>query len=737
MPMDGMPGVPQAHAIASRLPPVPVEDPNAPHVLIPSALRLTRSQEQDMIDHVIARKDTLASELGLRDFTTPNWHVQAFDDQGQFRRRYLDVRFMAMMAYAMRYEWRSEVLGGIFKESNLHVPITRRIIQQIVARMLNYFLGSDPYFAAYDVSIEDKDLAERLERWLRHILDSENDTKSILSAIIERILVCGECPVALSYERQVSYYQTNEEVLMGADGQPVYGADRDYIIRGQDTWVVASVPQTDPATQQPVLGPDGAPIMQPDPMGSMVLKRDSVTPKPDTENYVMQSIWRETVVNEGPRATVLMPHDFLYPLNCEDIEKADCTIHIYDEPLIKLIHKILTLPDATPEEMIAYVSKLNARLSPESNHNPAAANNKGRADLNEPLDGTGQDRQQEPIINWWRVCLSFDPLQSGNVSNIMLIMTPTGLPLYYDYVENVTPDKKRPYRLPRVNPIPGRSHGMGLVEIYENLQTNADLIFNRWNFGLSRSGTVIAFQPENTMEGDENMDLEINGGETLHLKPGKTLAETIQKLDLLDARGIPLREMLDYFQQLSMNMSGVTSTNDAQTAGLDTSKTATGVRNLEKTGQELTDKIVADLRPGLKDILKALMLLAAANINSPKVFRYFNGDLGVLATITPDEVQDLTLDVELELTKYRGEQDLQQNSQAVQAVSAFYALPANIQQAAAPMYRNILKLCGQKDADQIIQPMVMPMAPAGAAAPPGAQTPPAPAAPPQPPEPAI
>lgn len=744
--LHGMPAsMPQAHALFQNLPPVQPESATEPLVLIPSALKLTREQEDALIEFIRQRKDTLASELGLRDFTTPNWHVQAFDDQGQFRRRFLDVRFMAMMAYQQKYEWRPEVLGGIFQDSNLHVPLTRRILQQVIARLITYFLGSDPYFAVYDVNQDNKDLSDRLDRYLRHVLDQENDTKSVLASIIERILVCGECPVFLNYGKNVTYYQASKSILVDESGKPIFAiGNKDYIIEKEDVWIPAQVPVIDQTTQQPALDPlTQAPIMQEDPSGAMVLKRDGVTPRPANETYQTEIIWRRSVTEEGPRAEVLMPHDFLFPLNHENIETADCLIHIYDEPLINLVHKITTLPNATPDEMLSYVAKLHARLLPVASPDPSAATNKGRADLNEPINGTGQNRN-EPILNWYRACVRFDALGTGNMGNILVIMTSTGVPLYYDYVENITPDRKRPYRLPRVNPIPGRAHGMGLVEIFEHLQINADLMFNRWNFGLSRSGSVIAFQPENTVEGDANADLDINGGETLHLKPGKTLAETIQQVGLTDVRGMPIREMLEFIMQIAMNMSGVTNTNDAQTAGLDTMKTATGVRNLEKTGQELTDKLVSDVRPGIKDILKGLMMLAAANLTSPRVFRYFEGAMGVLTTITPDMVQDLTLMVELELTKYRGEQDLQQNSQAIGAATQFYGLPPQVQMVTAPMYRQILKINGQKNADQIIQPMAMPMMPPqGAPGQPPPQPAPSPGSTPQipptpqPPQPSI
>jgi hypothetical protein len=707
--------VPQALTLASKLPPMPESDPTKPRVLIPSALSksMTREQEDAMINHAKRRQDELGNELGLRQFDSPNWFSTAYDESGVFRRRHLDTRHMAIMGYEMRFEWRPSVLGGIFTDSNLHIPMTRRILQQVIARMINYYLGTDPYFAAYDVGIEDKDFADRLERWLRHELDAENDTKSTLASIIERVLICGDCPVALSYNERVSYYQSEKPILIGPDGEPVLAMDGDYIIQGQDQFIEQQMPVMDPATGQPAIDPvTGAPVMQP--TGIMVLKRDGQTRMPDAEKYETRIIWRRTIVESGAQAEVLMPHDFLYPLNCKNLDAADCLVHFYDEPLINLIHRILTVGNLPPDQVMEYVGKLAQQLIAYSGTTPEAAVNKSRADLNEPLDSNGADRQ-EPQINWSRFCLWYDALNTGNQGNILLIMTRNGeIPLFYDYVENITPDKRRPYRLPTINKIPGRAHGMGLVEIFEPIQTEVDLLFNRWQFSLSRSGKVIAWQPENTTEGEDNPNLDINGGECLHLKPGKTLAETVQTVDIYDTKGQPLREMIEFLMQIAMNMSGIANVNDGQALGLDTTKLATGVRNLEKSGQEITDKLVADLRGGMKDILRSLMLLCAANLQSPKTFRFFNGDVGQLATISPDEVKNITLDVDLELTKYRGEQQLQQNSQAANAAQMYYQQQnPEVQNRLAPLFRDILKANGVKNPNDVIAPLTMAFPPVG------------------------
>jgi hypothetical protein len=381
---------------------------------------------------------------------------------------------------------------------------------------------------------------------------------------------------------------------------------------------------------------------------------------------------------------------------------------------------------------MTYVANLTHRLLTVSTPEARAAAGQGRADLNEPLDSTGSDKH-EPQVNWSRFCLWYDCLQTGNQGNILLIMTRDGtVPLFYDYIENITPDKRRPYRLPTINKIPGRCHGQGLAELFEPLQTNIDLLFNRWQFSMSRSGKIIAWQPENTTEGDADPDLELNGGETLHLKPGKTLAETVQQVDIYDTKGQPLREMIEFLMQIAMNMSGVSNVNDGQALGLDTTKLATGVRNLEKSGQELTDKMVADLRNGIRDVLKSLMLLAAANLQTAKTFRFFNGDLGSLGSISPDEVKNLTLDVDLQLTKYRGEQELMQNNQARQAGMEFYTAvpPGEPQNNLAPLFRQALKTYGIKNVDDIIRPLMAMVPPPDAPPAPGAN--PAPTEQPQP-----
>jgi hypothetical protein len=678
---------PQAHRLAAKLPPLAPEQADKPRVLIEGSLILTREQEDRLLAHVQQRKSKLAGDLGLRDFSSQDWYRQGLTNSGRHERKHLDTQYMALLTYAMKFDWRPSILGGIFAESNLHVPVTRRILQQQIARLIAYFTGTDPYYSAYDVGSEDKALSEKLDRWIRHTLDSDNNTRADIDAGLERAAITSGAFFALSYQKKYSYYQRKASVLIGADGAPyVSTVDGDFILEKEDSFIA-----------KPATGAPGTPT------GEMVLKRDGITPYPGQDLYEEQIIWRRTLVKEGPKADLLQPADFLYPLDAATLDEADILWHRTSEPLINLVHRFGQVDGLGPEDTMQRVALMLERLLPGSNRNPDAAAKQGRADLSEGMASLGTD-DQEPQLNIGRFCLHYDANEDGNMEDILLIATEEGYPIAYDYVANFTPDARRPYRCLRINPVAGRIHGQGNVEVFESLQTDADLVFNRWNFSQSSSGRVTLWRPHNTVEGDADPALKLNNGGTYTPKPGKTDAEILSYVALPDLKGMDLKTMLEFIMQIALNMSGVTNVNDAGMVGMDTAKLATGVRNLEASGSELFGKFISDLMPDVRDLVRSLGQLAIAHLDSPRVFKFFNGDVSLFAEITPEEVRDMSLNVDLEMTKYRGQQEAAQAQSAAVAAQQFYMLPPLVQQRLTSLYRQQLKSYQIKDAEEIIVP---------------------------------
>ena len=125
---------------------------------------------------------------------------------------------------------------------------------------------------------------------------------------------------------------------------------------------------------------------------------------------------------------------------------------------------------------------------------------------------------------------------------------------------------------------------------------------------------------------------------------------------------------------------------------------------------------LSHLEPGCRSALKKFLKLLFARMDKAETFQFFEGNVGLELTLSPEEVASIEMDVTMEMTRYRGEQQLQSYTQAAQRVAQFYASPPEIQERIAPLYTQMLKALQINSADEIIAPLApSPMDPAAAA----------------------
>jgi hypothetical protein len=168
--------------------------------------------------------------------------------------------------------------------------------------------------------------------------------------------------------------------------------------------------------------------------------------------------------------------------------------------------------------------------------------------------------------------------------------------------------------------------------------------------------------------------------------------------------------------QMATNMSGVTTVNDASMAGLDMGKLATGVCNIEQSGQELNGAWINQIRPAVEELMRAFLKLSGETLQSDRAFTYFEGEVPVEAVMTPDLVKDLELNITLDLTRYKAQQTAEQSMAAWTVIKEFYtALPPEAQASTIEFVRKWLKDAYQvANADELISMNLQPMpAPAG------------------------
>lgn len=691
----------------------PDDTENSPQMPFPTAYELTRDQEDELVDYAMKRLEELENETGRSRTGAGDWWLRGENDSEQedplgtkrTERTWMGKRQLYDLVYQNDVDHRAVILGGIFAESNLVVPLARKITRQMTARAVNYYFSTDPWFAVYPVGNCDKARADKSDRYFRWKLDGSG-LKRKLENGIERAFVLGEAVIKTSWDHQMTVYKTMASVLVDENGLDILGTDGDYIFE-TDLWV-----------EQQILDEEtGAPVGNP----AYVLKRDQETLRPANPIYQEKLVERRMTLYKGPKADVVHFLDFLCPLNAPSVQEADCCVHLYDMPVMTLADQWKKQQEGiSNKEGIEATRKAIELIRNLANENAAPKNAQDgyEPDLDNDSSAARAERD-EPVASIAEMWLRYDADGDGMMEEIMLVIDKTSrTPIFYDYAANVTSDGLRPFSVERVNEIPGRWYGIGAMEMFETTQQIIDLTVNRWNFSQSKSARVDFWSPQNTLEGRANPHLALNWGGTYTPAPGKTAKDCLETVYLENNKDAALQQFMEFFIQLATNESGVANANDSKFAGLDSAELATGVRNIEKSGQELFSLYLGHLEPGISDVLKKQTHLLHANLDEMEVYRYFEqgetneeglpGEgVGQFLEINPADITGLELDVRVLLTRYRGEQIMESSVRATELVEKFYSQHPFVQQQTADLYRQMLKALQISNVDKIISPIPM------------------------------
>jgi hypothetical protein len=680
-----------------------------PLVPFQTDLKLTREQEKKMIEHAFKRLQTLNTELGRDTTMTPNWWQNsragvnaALTSQGLFPYdTFMGKRTRFDATFANDVSWRPYTVGpdSIFYTSNIPVPVVRRVCRQMIAKARNAFYGSDNWFSIMPSPVPEMDMeqyneerANRIEKFLRFKLgERESDAKASGSRAIRQALILGECAVKTSYVIRDQIFNIESQVLHSVDeGQalPVRDA-RGNFVTDQDQFEDASDELGNPVK---------------------VLSRDKQTQMPIGGFYQKIPLDRRQVLFEGARSEPIYYKDFLCPLTAVGVQEADCVVHLHDEPVFQFVDLIVKrgMVDDTSESRILAGQKMLALIKKLSNNSdqPKSAETM-QLRPNENFSSAPLIESGGPVSEFAEFFLWYDANGDGVAENIMLICDrKSQAPIFYDHVANVTTDGLRPIEIVRVNPIEGRWYGLGVMELFESYQTIIDLLVNRWNFSQSRAGRVDFWRPTDTAEGERNPNLVMNFGQTYTAKPGTDPEKILHSVYLNDIKFEQLKDMTAYFQQLLTAEAGVLNANDAESAGLDSSKLATGIISIQQSGEELFDPFLQDLKPGIQGVLDREVDVTLSNINPEEVYRYFDGNAYGLEKITPADVRGLKYKTEITLTSRMDQKELATMQAASALIEKFYMLAPSVQVKVVDQYRRQLRILDPRaDVRKTISPV--------------------------------
>lgn len=683
-----------------------------PQVIFRGALELDRAQEQSFVDDTFKRIGELETELGYTESGGTNQDVWAGSSAGSpfevDSLKHIPKRQFWDRIFNMKMGWRT-ALGGIYKAGqNLHMPFTRRVVQQMIARAQNYFFAAEPFCSAIPVGVQDPEVSTTANEWAQHKFKGANLRNHGLKAI-ECAGIRGEVVMKTGHRNDAHSYETYAHVLAvpraPVEHQQAEGATTE-----------AAEPTAESLKPTPLLDARGNYIIKDEndewvlgENGQMVLKSDGVTPQPpgyDDSMYVEMKIRRQFLTYNGPDARPVDYRNFLAPLDAEDLQgkSADTVVHYYDMTAIEVVELFIDrLQQSGRWDPNQYPRTIEYLRQASSNSRASSA--QPRTELGESGWAGDATQRADPTIRIAEVYRWYDATQTGRLDNIQLILDrTTRRPILYDHVSNVFDDGRRPFTHIQWWPVDGRWTGIGAVEIFWELQRFIDLQMNRWDLSLSESGGKTFFNPEMTQEGQTNPKLSINDQSSFRKRDPNMPAERIlERVQLHEFKGAKIEGLVQFVGQLFTNMSGVANVNDAAAMNMDTAKLATGVNNMHQSGEEMFTPILVNMEPGITTVISTALAIAVEHMDEQEAFEVMGpqGEL-VLKALQKQDARQFRWHIQLEVSSNKGERDVAQTTAATGAAIEYYGLPPQIQMILAPLYRQRLKAHGIKNVDRII-----------------------------------
>lgn len=692
----------------------PVKGEN-PLVVFPSAYELTVDQEKKLIEFALDEKlPQLSKELGRSKTVGDDWMMSAGDSVGDGARSWMGKRQLYELTYEGDVEWRPFLKGGVFQDSNWNLPVIRRITTQQVARATAHFCGSDPWFSVDVEDNDDPDVKIGAENWMRNKF-RDGKVRQKIEAGLERAFVRGEAVLKRGYRNDVDIYESEAVVLVAPGGKAIIDSRGEYVFKSRPV-TVTTVEIPVPKLSTPGISLAPQEVVRKD---TMQLADDPATVIPPGSEWKLTRIQRRSTSFEGVSLDLCYFKDILIPLTAPSVDDADCVIHLYNIPLAKLADQWKRQEGGLGEEArnlntaaaVDALRAMEANTSVAHNADPGTMGAATLTRVERPEDQFAEEGSQvssQPatamakIAEFW---LKWDANEDGILENILLVIdTESRKPIFYDYVRNVTPDGKRPFSVLRINPVDGRWYGVGSMQIYDQIQNIIDLQVNRWNFHSGGSGRTTFWNPDAVEGGETNPHLDLNSGGTYKLKENFTADQALSYVSLPEIKSEDLKKMLDLYNQMAMNMSGVQAANDANMAGLQSAKLATSIINIDKSGQEMFGLYLSHLEDGVADTINGTGEIAVVNMQDTERYDYREDDKARYGNLSRSAIGESHLKFHLILSKYKAEQDKTGLSRAIDFAMLYNSqVDPAAREATAPLFRQALREEGVKDVDSIIR----------------------------------
>jgi hypothetical protein len=610
----------------------------SPQAQMVTSLKLNEEQKERLLQKFLDRIDEVRSEMG----SLGGGEVEA--DSWMWERQ------KNQMQYDNEWAWRKRLDGDhkktIFDYSNFSLNLSKRYCRLMAAKSSDDLVGTEPFFSAMPTEQGNPVLAKQAEGYVQDEISASNLKRRIREA--QKIaLIRNEAVVKLAYVTNDTYFRGPGVVAVGpniyetsdgavrqfAAGEPIVTPKGDYIYRKDDFFE----------------DPHVAKLMR-------LEKEPGVAFRHQLEFAYQEDLFQMLRGYTGLDGRALDYRDFHCPLNAATVHEADINFHTFDEQWERLKAQYKDFEVSAAWVNTPYMA---GEKSPKTEKQEQETTSKILKIVNcadaymrcNPFEGDADDPGVEFEI--WAVI---------DLRNKKFI--------WYDYLGNHM--DKRPFEvIPGVELVPNRWYGVGVFEMLAHKQLYVDTQFNRVNFKSMKSSSV-RFRVKNAVsQWKAGQELVFGDDKTLDIEDPRFNAQNPPlfqvNLTEIDEHAMKLIELMI---QAGSTEVGIVGPDDGALAGLDTTKLATGIKSLERTGNLLMKFTETDHADAIGAIIDQAVDIILEHMDDDEMV--WRPDSQELYALNRDEVRRMKKDVKLLLTRSRSTETIETARMVIQLCREYY-----------------------------------------------------------------
>ncbi|NBS68347.1 hypothetical protein EBT31_05450 [bacterium] len=581
-------------------------------------------------------------------------------------------------------EFRKSGEENIFKLRNKTLGAVRSGITFKVAKAQQDIFASTPWLNVAPEGNADMELAEKLGNHAQWKL-RQAGAKVVGDEAIERAFWYGESVLRLAWDTRREKFERKQVVVVDPSGQPLTDAKGNFV-------TADSLTTTDEATGVPMFV-ETPEIEYPSEGGNR------------WEEYIVKE---EVTTYDGLRFIPINWRSFRCSMAAKCIPDSHFRGHEYQLTRSEIRTKLVDLygeQSGWPQEIADLFEKTgNAPQGQQTEENQ------------ERSADPGDDNN--PLIKCFDAEIFWAPSKDAEAAWYFVTILPEypDVPLFVDYLANVLPINGTTYRsvyhavaVNRMDSWAGRSDW----ELFEPLNNEVDEMWNetRWRDGMIANPMSVV--DESVIE-ERIEEVTWQPGTRLRRKKGSEGKAFIETVQMPETNG-GTREDMNYLLMTNQLETGVTSAARGGIGDMPATNTATGIQSVLSSGSVLHAKPIGDCKEGFECLFTSALTLLYAKHDKQETFTYGEGENQVVATLGPEDVRDLTLNVTLTMTRASNTEKLENARVAIGAFMQYVALPPQQQQASRPLFVQTLQAASVKNADKIIaaptEEMMQPPAP--------------------------